>query len=193
MGSRSEEGEGERQQKGFSDTPMGQRPGEFLRFAQTITSPDTVIPPPNCIQNCNNVVAKADSGASKHYFTQNDKIALTSIKNVLNGPQVSLPNGTTVQASESGMIPLHSSLSATAPLPRASSGRCWLSLGIGDSPAPSPWPLRSVPPTNDAIGTRNGVAAGAVLSLLGAAPGVAGENRPRPGRGALNTRESSPT
>ena len=78
------------------------------------TTCNTVIPPPNCIQNCNNVVAKADSGASKHYFTQNDKIALTSIQNVLNGPQVSLPNGTTVQASESGMIPLHSSLSATA-------------------------------------------------------------------------------
>ena len=43
------------------------------------------------------------------------------------------------------------------------------------------------------VSKRHGVAAGAVLSLVGAAPGVAGENSPRPGRGALNTRESSPT
>ena len=75
------------------------------------SSCNTVIPPLYCKQTCQHKVAKADSGASKHYFTQRDKVTLTSIQAVLNGPQVNVPNRTTVQASESCIISLHSSLS----------------------------------------------------------------------------------
>ena len=60
------------------------------------------------------IIAKANSGASKHYFTQRDVAALTSIKTVNNGPRVNLPNGTIVQATKSGTIPLHSSLTCNA-------------------------------------------------------------------------------
>ena len=62
----------------------------------------------------NNVVAKADSGASRHYFTMKDKHALDNLKPIQHGPQVGLPNGTYVQATESGDLPLHPTLTPLA-------------------------------------------------------------------------------
>lgn len=70
-----------------------------------------VIPPPYTLPSSHQVIAKADSGASRNYFTMNDKHVLTSVKHVTRGPQVNLPNGVEVQALETGQIPLYTSLS----------------------------------------------------------------------------------
>ena len=56
---------------------------------------NTVIPPKP-------IIVKADSGATRHYFTLRDKTALSNIKQIKNGPQVNLPNGVQVQATETG-------------------------------------------------------------------------------------------
>ena len=74
----------------------------------------TGIPSPCTLLSSHQVIAKADSGASRHYFTMDDKNALTAVRRAMNGPQVSLPNGIQVQATETGNIPLHSSLSTKA-------------------------------------------------------------------------------
>ena len=61
-----------------------------------------------------NVIAKADSGASRHYFTMKDKHALHKLKHLVQGPQVGLPNGTYVSATEAGHLPLHPTLTSLA-------------------------------------------------------------------------------
>ena len=52
------------------------------------------------------ITAKADSGASKHYFRTRDQFALRAIKNLPNGgPIVHLPNNMTMQAERVGHLP----------------------------------------------------------------------------------------
>ena len=75
---------------------------------------NTVIPPFPLYSPQPHIIAKADSGASKHSFTPRDAQVLTSIETVTNGPRVNLPNGTIVQVTQSGTIPMHSSLTSTA-------------------------------------------------------------------------------
>ena len=70
----------------------------------------TVIPP----LSTSSVVAKRDSGASRHYFTEKDQHILLNQTNLTTGPSVRLPNNTEVQASRRGHIPLHDNLSPTA-------------------------------------------------------------------------------
>jgi hypothetical protein len=53
-------------------------------------------------------VAKFDSGASKHYFRQQDSHALSSLASIRNGPQVQLPNKQRIQAVSVGHLPLTS-------------------------------------------------------------------------------------
>ena len=62
---------------------------------------------------CNNaliptrpVFAKADSGASKHFFRQNDIHVLRNVTNDTQGPTVMLPDMSTIKATKKGTIPL---------------------------------------------------------------------------------------
>jgi hypothetical protein len=64
--------------------------------------------PPNII------FAKADSGASSHYFKPSDRTVLSSLRSTPFGPTVMLPDSTNIQATHAGQLPLHSSLSKTA-------------------------------------------------------------------------------
>ena len=60
-------------------------------------------------------IAKADSGASAHYFKPGD--AATVLHNVTttpNGPSVYLPNGTILQAQQKGQLLLSEHLSTKA-------------------------------------------------------------------------------
>ena len=57
-------------------------------------------------------IAKGDSGASNHYWRPSDKDVLKNTQTI-SGPVVQLPNNTTIQATESGELPLHNSLTAT--------------------------------------------------------------------------------
>ena len=58
------------------------------------------------------VKAKADSGASKHFWRWCDKFVLNDILKIL-GPPVALPDGNTIRATEAGTLPLRN-LSAKA-------------------------------------------------------------------------------
>ena len=58
------------------------------------------------------ITAKADSGASRHFWRACDKAILQNIRPII-GPKVALPNGATIQATEAGTLPLRN-LSAKA-------------------------------------------------------------------------------
>ncbi len=60
------------------------------------------------------IIAKADSGASSHYFKPTDKAALTDLKITPFGPSVTLPDSTTLTASHSGLLPFQQNLSTKA-------------------------------------------------------------------------------
>jgi hypothetical protein len=65
--------------------------------------------------NSSVILAKADSGASSHYFKPSDRTVLSALRSTPFGPTVMLPDSTNIQATQhSGQLPLHSSLSATA-------------------------------------------------------------------------------
>jgi hypothetical protein len=66
------------------------------------------------LQTYSTIVAKADSGASNHYFKQADMKALTEIRSSPFRPSVLLPDSTQIQATHSGTLPLHHSLSTKA-------------------------------------------------------------------------------
>jgi hypothetical protein len=67
------------------------------------------VDPPNQV-----VIAKADSGASSHYFMPQDTTALTNLHPTPFGPTVTLPDSTTTQANQAGSLSLHPILSTTA-------------------------------------------------------------------------------
>ena len=61
------------------------------------------------------VIAKVDSGTFRHCFTMKDRHALENpIQHIKHGPQVYLPNGTHVSATEAGNLPLHPALTSQA-------------------------------------------------------------------------------
>ena len=60
----------------------------------------SVNPPPTT--TC---IAKADSGATNHYFRLNDSFILEHISPT-NGPQIRLPNNMSLTASKSGLLPV---------------------------------------------------------------------------------------
>jgi hypothetical protein len=62
----------------------------------------------------NTIIAKADSGASSHYFKQQDAQALSNLRPTRNGLNVLLPDSTTIQATHEGQLKLHPSLSTKA-------------------------------------------------------------------------------
>jgi hypothetical protein len=60
--------------------------------------------------NSSVILAKADSGASSHYFKPSDRTVLSALRSTPFGPTVMLPDSTNMQATHSGQLPLHSSL-----------------------------------------------------------------------------------
>ena len=60
------------------------------------------------------VKVKPDTGASSHYFKATDSAALRNVKPALQGPAVTLPDLSTIQASANGQLNLHPSLSKQA-------------------------------------------------------------------------------
>ena len=68
----------------------------------------TAIPPKD------NVVCKADTGASSNYVTEKDQHALHELKKITYGPTVRLPDNSQIQADKRGLLPLPKSLSLTA-------------------------------------------------------------------------------
>jgi hypothetical protein len=71
--------------------------------------PSDAVPPSQLIP-----VAKADSGASRHYITENDANVLTQYQKVKNGPTVFLPNLQTMSAIAKGLLPFTENLSYNA-------------------------------------------------------------------------------
>ena len=59
------------------------------------------------------IVAKGDSGASKHYLTEEDSDLLSDITAYI-GPKVVLPNNTEIGATKKGQLPLSEHLSEKA-------------------------------------------------------------------------------
>ena len=51
------------------------------------------------------VVAKADSGASQHYFREKDSICLSDITTE-SGPPITLPNGESIESRKVGTLPI---------------------------------------------------------------------------------------
>ena len=87
---------------------MSNNHSNFTNFINTLT----VIPPLKT--NLPQLVCKADSGASRTYFKQSEKTILLNRQKLLHGPQVNLPDGKTLQALETGTMPLHHLLSLAA-------------------------------------------------------------------------------
>ena len=65
-------------------------------------------------QFSNNLDAKADSGASKHFFKTDHIKYLKNITKLDNGPNAQLPNNMIVQATHKGQLNLHQNLSSKA-------------------------------------------------------------------------------
>ena len=59
-------------------------------------------------------VAKADTGASKHYFTPMDKSILQDIKLLPKSSSIHLPNNHTIHATETGQLAIHPSITSIA-------------------------------------------------------------------------------
>ena len=59
------------------------------------------------------VIAKGDSGATKHYWRLKDKDVLNNLK-LFQGPNVTLPNNMSIRSTEKGNIPFSSKLSESA-------------------------------------------------------------------------------
>ena len=59
------------------------------------------------------VIAKGDSGASSHYIRPQDERVLNNVQH-RTGPEVTKPDGTNLNITGTGDLPLHKSLSAQA-------------------------------------------------------------------------------
>ena len=75
------------------------------------TPGNSIIPP-----FTSTIIAKADTGASQHYFRNQDTPALKNLQAISFGPVVNLQDSTPIQARQKGHISLHPSLSEHAPL-----------------------------------------------------------------------------
>ena len=56
------------------------------------------------------MLAKADTGASQHYWTHRDIKVLTKVTPMIDRPMVKLPDSTVIQATHKGTILLHPTL-----------------------------------------------------------------------------------
>ena len=72
---------------------------KLLNYLQTQSTPSIAL------NMFTTIIAKADSGASKHFFRYQDRHVLQNITPCL-GPPVGLPDGTVIRASHSGTLPL---------------------------------------------------------------------------------------
>ena len=68
----------------------------------------TAIPPKD------DVVCKADTGASSNYVTERDQHSLEKLEKIMYGPTVRLPDNSQIQANKRGLLPLPKTLSITA-------------------------------------------------------------------------------
>ena len=59
------------------------------------------------------IIAKGDSGASRHYIQPEDSTILTNVQ-PYKGPSVRLPDNSAIEPSNSGTLPLSSTLSTQA-------------------------------------------------------------------------------
>ena len=82
----------------------------FNQHTLNNVSPNTLFQSP---QNPSEIIAKADSGASNHYWMIKDKKILLDLMHSL-GPTVYLPNNTSIQSNEHGFLPI-TTLSKRAP------------------------------------------------------------------------------
>eukprot|EP00957_Ditylum_brightwellii_P006800 515546-Ditylum_brightwellii.AAC.1 len=60
------------------------------------------------------MLAKADTGASRHYWTHHDIQGLTKVTPTIDGSMVKLSDSTVIRATHKGTILLHPSLSDQA-------------------------------------------------------------------------------
>eukprot|EP00957_Ditylum_brightwellii_P137034 10448727-Ditylum_brightwellii.AAC.1 len=60
------------------------------------------------------MLAKVDTGASRHYWTHRDIQGLIKVTPMIDGPMAKLPDSTVIKATHKGAIPLHPSLSSQA-------------------------------------------------------------------------------
>ena len=80
-----------------------------LNSTQSVVPPKTLKEPPPV-----KVIAKADSGASRHYFRATDIQALKRVRFDPNGPTVHLPNNETITSTVTGQLPFSDKLSTSA-------------------------------------------------------------------------------
>eukprot|EP00957_Ditylum_brightwellii_P190965 14540577-Ditylum_brightwellii.AAC.1 len=86
------------------DTVIKQlRPTIWEEMIMAVNDSMTVAPP----QQTHSLVAKANSGASSHYFTLWDKHVLYGRQQLTHGPWVKLLNNQELYTTEVGHIPLH--------------------------------------------------------------------------------------
>eukprot|EP00957_Ditylum_brightwellii_P202150 15328823-Ditylum_brightwellii.AAC.2 len=72
---------------------------------------------PSIVPSYNNtIVAKANSGATRHYWHEQDIAALRNIQHLTHGPHVKLPNNEQLRARINGTLDLHSDLSSKVSL-----------------------------------------------------------------------------
>ena len=83
---------------------------QLINNTHIINYSGTSVDPPS------NIIAKADTGVSNHYFRTKDIKALLNIKPHTNGPSVLLPDSTTISATAHGTLPLHPSLTPQSTL-----------------------------------------------------------------------------
>ena len=57
------------------------------------------------------IIAKADSGATHHYWREQDKSVLTNMQDLKNGLHVRLPNDEQLAITSNGTLTLHADLS----------------------------------------------------------------------------------
>ena len=72
------------------------------------------LPPSLPSHSSSYIIAKGDSAASKHYFTEQDKHILVKVRFDSTGPTVLLPNSAFLTAQESGELPIGDMLSKLA-------------------------------------------------------------------------------
>ena len=64
----------------------------------------SAIPPIKSLSS--SIIVKGDSAASKHYFADRHKHCLLNVKKE-DGPEVTIPNSSTLKSTEGGHLPLH--------------------------------------------------------------------------------------
>ena len=74
------------------------------------------------------ILAKADSGTSSYHFRETDQNVLSDLRASPFVPTVMLPDSTNIQATHSGQLPLHHSLSKTAKTAHVLDGMTYSSL-----------------------------------------------------------------